>query len=513
MYRFLNLAVDKERLELHSGDELVDVEPQVFALLVYLIENRERVVSKDELIESVWQGRIVSDATLNSRMNVLRRAVGDTGRSQSVVKTYPRRGFRFVADLTESADAGHARAGNETTRERPSIIVLPFQYVAEKDDQAYLAQGITEDIVTALSRMRWLFVISRNTSHTYETGVQDWNAISEDLGVDYALSGSVRRSGNEIRVSAQLTKPASGQQVWAERFGGELVDLFDLQDSIVFSVATHLEPEITRAEIDRLRRETRPDVLSAWEHYVRALPHMNRLERADSEAARAELSRAIEVDPEFVLPHVALAWCWALAALHGWCRSGSEALDISGKHAHNALELDPGDARAHCAMAVADFWRGNPEQAIAFAEQALELDPNMADAYGILGSAQAITGEPLNGITSLERALKGSPRDPVRWFWYHSLANAHFARADYQTALEWADKAVQIRPQFPPGHLIKAASLALGGRIEAARREIDGIMEQSPQYTATRVRRNPVWTDAEAFDRLMEGARLAGLAR
>lgn len=513
MYRFHKLAVDTERLELHSDGDLVDVEPQVFALLVHLIENREKVVSKDELIESVWHGRIVSDATLNSRINALRRAVGDTGKAQSIVKTYPKRGFRFIAELEETSGAGMTQNTEETAREGPSIVVLPFQYIAENEDQAYLAQGITEDIVTALSRLRWLFVVSRNTSHTYGAGAQDWNAIFEDLGVDYALSGSVRTAGNEIRVSAQLTEPRSGQRVWAERFDGELVDLFDLQDEIAFSVATHLEPEITRAELERLRRENRPGDLTAWEHYVRALPHLNRLERNDSEAARAELSRAIEVDPEFVLPHVALAWCWALAALHGWCRSGSQALKLSCKHAQNALALDPGDARAFCAMAVADFWSGNAAQAIACAQRALELDPNMADAYGILGSAQAVSGEPQSAILSLESALKGSPRDPIRWFWYHSLANAHFADADYQAALEWADKALQIRPQFPPGHLIKAASFALDGQIEAARREIADIREQSPRYTAARVRRNPVWTDADAFERLMEGARLAGLAR
>ena len=360
MYRFHEFAVDKKRLELRSAGQPVDVEPQVFALLVYLIENREKVVSKDELIESIWHGRIVSDATLNSRINALRRAVGDNGKSQAVVRTYPRRGFRFVAELENSPDPGSAADRAATQHERPSIVVLPFQYVAESDDQAYLAQGIVEDIVTALSRMRWLFVISQTTSQSYGAGAQDWHAIFENLGVDYALSGSVRRSGNEIRVSAQLTKPSSGQQVWAEKFGAELVNLFDLQDNIAFSVATHLEPEITRAEIERLRREDRPDDLSAWQHYIRALPHMDRLERDDSEAARAELSRAIEVDPEFVLPHVALAWCWALAALHGWCRSGSEALDLSGMHAQRALTLDPGDARAHCAMAVAEFWRGNP---------------------------------------------------------------------------------------------------------------------------------------------------------
>ena len=137
----------------------------------------------------------------------------------------------------------------------------------------------------------------------------------------------------------------------------------------------------------------------------------------------------------------------------------------------------------------------------------------MADAYGLLGSAQAITGEPQNGINSLERALEGSPRDPIRWFWNHSLANAHFAKADYQSAIAWADKAVQIRPQFPPGHLVKAASLAFCGQVEAARREIDGIMKHAPQYTAARVCRNPVWTDTDAFERLMEGARLAGLVR
>ncbi len=511
MYRFESIEIDTDRLEIRSQGKPVSVEPQVFSLLLYLIENRDRVISKDELIASIWNGRIVSDATLNSRMNSLRRVVGDTGKAQQVIRTYPRRGFRFVAVLEHEEPNEPVSSEPQAVWERPSIAVLPFRYLAEDSDQAYLATGVTEEIITALSRLRWLFVISQTSSFSYGSDHPDWRTVSEELGVDYVLTGSIRKSGGDLRVSAQLTKTDTAHQVWAERFSGQLGDVFKLHDEIVFAIVSHMEPEITRAEIDQLRRERRPGDLTAWEHYLRAIPHSGKLEREANEAARAELALAIQIDPDFVLPHVALAWCWALAALHGWYRSGSEALELSRLHARNALELDPGDARAYCAMAFAEFWVGNQKMAKEYARQSLQLDPNMTDAHGILGASQAVSGDPKDGTHALERALRGSPRDPIRWFWYHGLANAYFAMEDYNEASAWADKVVQTRPTIPQGYLMKAASLVFLGETEAAAYQVNGILEHSPHYTISRVLRNPMWTDEGAFERLLYAAKSAGL--
>lgn len=509
MYRFQGYEIDEDRLEIRLNGEAVPTEPQVFSLLLCLVENRDRVVSKDDLIDAVWNGRIVSDATLNSRVNALRRAVGDTGKLQQVIKTYPRRGFRFVADLETPQRQEKPSSGAEPARERPSIVILPFEHVAATDDHAYLARGITEEVTTALSRMRWLFVISQTTSSSY--GSDDWQSISNELAVDYVLTGSVHTAGDDIRVSARLTDTDACRQVWADRFGGKLADVFELHDDIAFAIVTHLEPEITRAEIERLRRRSRPGDLTAWEHYLRAVPHFARLEQSENEAARTELLRAVEIDPDFVLPHVALAWNWAMAAMHGWCEKGSEALSQSAFHARNALKLDPGDGRAYCAMAFVEFWTGKQQKAVENARQSLDLDPNMTDAHGMLGAAQALSGAPDAAIAALERALSGSPRDPIRWFWYQGLANASFAREDYDQASAWADKVIADQPTFPGGHLVKAASLVHGGDVRAAEETVKSLIEFAPHYTLKRVMRNPIWTDSSAFDRLVSGAKKAGL--
>ncbi len=511
MYRFQGFVIDTEALELRSGDVTVPVEPQVFGLLLYLIENKNRVVSKDELIEVVWNGRIVSDATLNSRINLLRKAVGDSGKLQKVVKTYPKKGFRFVAEL-EGADPDQAKAVHDRIHgDRPAIVVLPFQYLSNNDDWAYLGHGISEEITTALSRMRWLFVISPISAVQYGDTSPNWTEMSDELEIDFALKGSVHVSGSSVRVSVQLVDALNGANVWADRFDGALEDIFNLQDEITYAVVSHLGPEITHSKIKRVSRSARPGTLSVWQQYLLAVSRMSRFERAENEIARQELNRVIKLDPEFVLPHVALAWCWVMAALHGWCKRGSEALNLSRQFARNALELDPGDARAHCAMAFSEFWVGNQEAAIDYARKSLSLDPNLTEANGVLGSALAVSGEPEKSEASLLRALKGSPRDPIRWFWHHGMANAKLAQKDYAQAILHADTALRTGSRLPQTQLVKAVSLALLGDSGEARRESQTIIERYPNFTIKRISRNPIWSDRETYERMISCASSIGI--
>ena len=388
--------------------------------------------------------------------------------------------------------------------------MLPFGNLSGDAEQAYFAEGIAEDIVTALSRMHWLFVISSSTSMSFAARNADARAVSEELGVRYILKGSVRRSTERLRVTVQLVDAPQDRVVWANRYDGLLENVFDFQDEVTARVASILEPEITRAELENTRQK-RPENLDAWEHYLRALPLMNRLERASNQAARETLSRAIEIDPDFVLPHVALSWCWAMAAFHAWHFSGHQALELTRRHARRALELDPGDARAQCAVAVAAFWSGRQADGIARARQALELDPNMVDAHGILGATLAVAGEPEAAINCLERALQGSPKDPTRWFWHHSQANARFALGDYEAARHSAGTALDLRPGFADSRLIAAASAALSGEADAARGEIARLLSEIPEYSVDRVLKNPMWADDESFTRLIDGLRRAGL--
>src|SRR3981189_177567 len=259
------------------------VAPQVFDLLDYLIRNRERVVSKDDLINTIWSGRSVSDAALTTRLNAVRSAIGDSGEHQRLIKTLPRRGFRFVGTVQEAQrrtvePLGSAAHGGDTTPasaprlpDKPSIAVLAFQNMSGNPEQEYFADGIVDDIITALSRIRWLFVIARNSSFTYKGRAVDVKQIGRELGVRYVLEGSVRKAANRVRITGQLIDAAAGTHLWAERFEGSLDDIFELQDQIAMSVVGAIAPQLERAEIERAKRKPTGN-LSAYDYCLRGIP-------------------------------------------------------------------------------------------------------------------------------------------------------------------------------------------------------------------------------------------------
>ena len=270
-YAFGTYALDPESLELTNGGEVVEVEPQVFSLLVCLIENRDRVVSKDELIEMVWDGRIVSDGTLNTRINAARKAVGDDGKSQAVIKTFPRRGFRWVAEVGEEDSAS---INPVSIADKPSIAVLPFENLSNDPEQEFFSDGIAEDIITALSRLRWLSVIARNTTFTYKGQAVDVQMVAQDLGVRYVLEGSIRKAGNRVRISAQLVEGDTGNHLWAQRFDRELEDIFAVQDEITETVAGTVQSEVNLTEQRRVKAKP-PESLDAWENYQHGISYLN----------------------------------------------------------------------------------------------------------------------------------------------------------------------------------------------------------------------------------------------
>ena len=260
-YLFEEYAFDTDRRELYRGAEVVSVAPQAFDLLEYLIRNREHVVSKDDLINAIWNGRIVSDAALTTRLNAARNVIGDTGEEQRLIKTLPRKGFRFIGPVRE--EGGKSSKVPETEPEKlalalpdkPSIAVLPFQNMSGDPEQEYFADGMVEEIITALSRNKQLFVIALNSSFTFKGRAVDIKQVAQDLGVRYVLEGSVRKSGNRIRIAGQLIDAASGAHLWADRYDGALEDVFELQDQVAASVVGAIAPSVTQAEIERAKRK------------------------------------------------------------------------------------------------------------------------------------------------------------------------------------------------------------------------------------------------------------------
>ena len=513
-FRFGNHVLDVECLELRSNGELVAMEPQVFSLLQFLIENHERVISKDELIEHVWNGRIVSDATLNTRVNGARRAVGDNGKEQLIIRTYPRRGFRFVGKLETDQLTSRSVSSNENIVTdlplKPSIAVLPFKNLSNEIDQNYFADGISDDIVTSLSRMRWLFVVSRNSSFQFRELGESPREIARALNVRYLLEGNIRRMSGHIRISCQLTDAESLVHIWSEKYDGKLEDIFHLQDEITTAISTVLVAEITLAEIERVRNR-HPDNHNAWDRYIFALALMHKLEKTANEHAKIEFHIALEIDPDFVSPHVGLAWCYALEALNGWSDQGWKSLEKVKRHARAAIASDQNDPRAHCALALAHFWVGELSESITTVLNAINLDANMPEAYGILGNALATSGKAHQAGEPLERALKGSPRDPMRWFWYHGIANMHFSLGDYGEASKWAKMTSTLREGWAFGHLIAAASAGLDERIEEAQRELHMLHDIIPDYNLKRFKNNPIWGHEPDIEKLIAGLIKAGL--
>jgi TolB-like protein len=278
-YLFEEYAIDTDRRELHRGADVVSVAPQVFDLLDYLIRNRERVVSKDDLINAIWNGRIVSDAALTTRLNAARSALGDSGEEQRLIKTLPRKGFRFVGPVREAQGAAGAVVADNAVDpskhalalpDKPSIAVLPFHNLSGDPEQEYFADGMVDDIITALSRFKALFVIARNSSFTYKGRAVDVKQIGRKLGVRYVLEGSVRKAANRVRITGQLVDAATGAHLWADRFDGGLGDVFDLQDQVTESVVGAIAPAVEKAEIERAKRKP-TESLDAYAIYLRGL--------------------------------------------------------------------------------------------------------------------------------------------------------------------------------------------------------------------------------------------------
>ena len=293
-FHFVDHVLDVARRELRRRGEAVTLEPQVFDLLVHLIRNRDRVVSKDDLLDSVWGGRVVAESTLTSRINAARKAIGDSGETQRLIRTLPRKGFRFVGEVTDAHPAEPPLP--YMPPDRASIAVLPFDNLSGDRKQDYFADGIVEEITTGLSRIKWLFVISRNSTFIYKGKPVDVKAVGRDLGVRYVLQGSVRRSGNHVRVTGQLIETETAAHVWADRYDGTLGDIFTLQDEMTMSVIGAVEPTLRKAEVERVRRK-RPDNLDAYDLFLRALPLAVTAMPENADKALFFLQEAIRLEP------------------------------------------------------------------------------------------------------------------------------------------------------------------------------------------------------------------------
>jgi len=517
-YLFENCALDTDRRELRRRAELVAIPPQVFDLLNYLVRNRERVVSKDDLMDAIWKGRVVSETALTTRLNAARRAIGDTGEEQRLIKTLPRKGFRFVATVREAEGPAAAASADNPEHlpqpalsfpDKPSIAVLPFTNLSSDPEQEYFADGIVEDIITALSRFKSLFVIARNSSFTYKGKVAHHQQVGRELGVRYVLEGSVRNAKGRVRITGQLIDAASGMHLWADKLDGTLEDIFLLQDRVTEQVVTAILPKVRTAEVARAQQQ-RPDSLHAYDCVLQAqaLRVSRRLE--DNEKALAQLERAIALQPGYALAHALLAACYTDRYMVG-NDSGVESLRAKAmRHIQKAIELDGDDAEilVHAAITIGIF--DDSERGTALAERAVNLNVNSAQGWFVLGAGAMYLGEHARALECEARALRLNPAGPLRVQIMSIIAMTHFLLGQHNEAHLWAERAYQENPNFTIAIRALVLSSVATGDLPRARAAFERFAADLPKQLELTRRMMKRPEDFEKFSRAMRTASSSG---
>jgi TolB-like protein len=487
------------------------------------------VVTKDDLLTSVWSGRIVSESALFNRLNAARSAIGDTGARQRLIKTLPRKGVRFVGEVREDegpsgddVEPGPQGRGARTTDtaaraesfalplpDRPSIAVLPFANLSGDSDQEHFADGITDDLITGLARIRWLFVIARNSAFAYKARAIDVKQVSRELGVRYVLEGSVRRSGKQLRINAQLVDALTGMHHWAERYDRKLGDFFVVQDEITGSVAAAIEPLLLAAEgVRALSRSS--DDLGAWELVARAQMHAWRLTRSDHETAIGALERAVAAHPDYAPAQGLLGFCLVFAAHMGWVER-DQGLVPGRMHAVRAIALDDRHPWGHIALGYCAMMQRRTEESIAAFRRAVELNPNSAAAHSHLSRGLAFAGQDREAIKHGEEAIRLSPLDPDMALFFGGFAIAHYAGQRYAQSARYAAEALRLRPSFQGVQRMRCASLAQAGRTDEAHAFLATVRKEQPQLSISWLRANVPYQTPALLQRYLEGMRKAGL--
>lgn len=493
IYQFGLFSLDIARRELREGESLVAVEPQVFDVLKFLIEARDRVVSRDALLEAVWQGRIVSEATLSSRINAARVAIGDTGAAQRLIRTLPRKGFRFVAPvhIIEGEDEAALKsapasfAGRRPSR-LPALAVLPFTNLSGDPAQTYFGEGMAEEIITALSRNSGLFVIARNSSFIYQAGAADVRRIGQELGVGYVLEGSVRRGAGQLRITGQLVDAASGAYLWSERFDGDLQDVFDLQERVAASVAAVIEPTLQRAEIGRLLQEppTHPD---AYDHVLRAYAQLGEFTAASMTSALDHLQQALALDPHYAHALAAAAYTRAQCHFQGWAYQTEVDRREAVSAAWRAIEIAPEDAQVlwMAAFALWNMAGTERERARTVFRRSLLINPNSAMALTLTGWIETMCGNVREGRAMVLRSQALNPRDPHGWLTAGVLALAAIVDEDYPEAARLAEQALAQNARFAVALRVLAVALVRLGEVKRARGVTEELLHIEPDLTVS----------------------------
>jgi len=516
--RFRDFELDTALFELRRGGERIPLEPQVFDLLVFLARNSHRTVTKEEIFAAIWGDRVVSDAALSSQIKAARRALGDDGASQHTIATVHGRGFRFIAPVEDAAPA--PAEAEETspaltppaTAGKPSVAVLPFANLNQDPSEDVFADGIAEDITTALAKNRWLTVVARNPAFAFRGSKEGIRAIGQKLDAQYLVTGSMRKAGTRFRITVQVADADSEQSVWSERFDRDKVDIFDLQDEISELVAARIEAELGLSEQKKAERRPRKN-LGAWDLYQLGTAEFYRFTPESNAKAQNLLRQAIALDPELASAHSRLAYAIVLSMVYFDAPPDAARMDEALAAAERAIRLDDQDANGYFTLGRVRLARCEYDLAIDALEHALKLNPCLAVAYCGLGDSLAYEGRLDQAIEQFEMAVRLSPHDPFRWGFFSYRSLAHLFRGEFQEAAAWARRAVQVpnAQYWARAHLVAA----LGHLGDAAQTEsaVKDLMQIKPEFSVEFARRHLFYVKRpDQMDTYLEGLRRAGIA-
>ena len=448
----------------------------------------------------VWVSRTVR----NQVRDKLSFRFDDMGEHEVKNIARPLHVFRVRVDDKPADELTQARA----VLARPAIAVLPFQNMSGDPEQEYFADGITEEIITALARFREFPVIARNSAFVFKGRAVDVMKAAKELGARYVLEGSVRKGGARVRVTALLIDGANGHHLWAERYDRDLADIFAVQDEITERVASEIAPAVRLAETQRSARKP-PDSLDAWDHHLRGLMHANRYTHADNEVARREYGQALRLDPDFAAAHAGLAWVEGSEGLFGWT-AYAEAFQRALGHARRAVACDDGDASPHCALADAFRYSGDLDASIDAAKRAVALNPNHPRAWLSLGHSLIFVADTRGALEPLQRAIAMGRNEPWLWHVHICLTRAVYIAGDFAACVEHANKARMLNAAAPRSHAYAAAALAQLGRLGEAAAELAELRRKWPDFGARYFDVLPLPPEHRAA--IFDGLRKAGLA-
>lgn len=536
--------------EIRQGPTMLKLEPKVMRVLCFLASRPGQAVTREELEAEAWPRMVVTYDALTNAIIKLRKALGDEARNPHYIETLSKSGYRLIADVRPGKARPEDPSGEglaprrpgyrlvlgvtllvaaalaawlalipdeptttdagvqATVQTPPGIAVLPFDNLGAVPEQDYFADGITEDLITDLSKLAGLRVVARNSAFAYRGSQEDERRIARELGVNYVLKGSVQRSADRIRINVRLTDGTHGGNLWAERYDRTLADLFALQDEIAAAILSALEVEIAPTDRARLGRDHVASI-EAYDAFLRGLDHYSRRSPDDTHQAIEYYRRAIALDPGFARAYSGLALVYTRDAIEGWSLTAGDALARAADLTRQAQNLDPSVPEIYFARGLIELYRRDFAAGIRNAEHAIEIKPNYADAHALLAWILHFAGRPDEGLASIARAVRLNPRVPAIYRYVRGAL--HYEKRDLEQALEDFESAAEISPGFQLVRIWLAAAYAAVGRLDDADWQVQEILQLDPGFTVSRVDRAFPIRDPLYRERLLADLRRAGL--